>query len=88
MGPRVGMPTLKPLFPEVPRTALKSMLHRFRDVRLYYEQKGMYTLTWTRPGAVWAMDHKDRVNMPIVHMGSGDSDTCARRLRPHAVTSR
>lgn len=65
MGPRVGMPTLKPLFPEVPRSALKNMLHRFRDVRLHYEQKGMYTLTWTRPGAVWAMDHKDRMTMPI-----------------------
>jgi hypothetical protein len=65
MGPRVGMPTLKPLFPKVPRTALRSRLHRFRDVKLYYEQKGMYTLTWTRPGAVWAMDHKDRTTMPI-----------------------
>ena len=56
---------LRPLFPEVPRSALRSMLHRFRDVRFYFEGRAMYTLQWTRPGAVWAMDHKDRTTMPI-----------------------
>ena len=65
MGPRVGMPTLRPIFPDVPRSALRSMLHRFRDVCFYREEKGSYTLQWTRPGAVWAMDHKDRTTMPI-----------------------
>jgi hypothetical protein len=65
MGPKVGMPTLRPLFPDVPRSALRSMLHRFRDVRFYFEDRAAYTLQWTCPGAVWAMDHKDRESAPI-----------------------
>jgi hypothetical protein len=65
MGPRTGMPTLRPIFPDVPRSALRSMLHRFRDVRLHFEDKRSYTLQWTRPGAVWAIDHKDRKAAPI-----------------------
>ena len=65
LGPRVGMPTLRPLVPDVPRSALRDMLHRFRDVQLYFEDRRNYVLEWTRPGAVWAMDHKDRLTAPI-----------------------
>jgi hypothetical protein len=65
MGPRVGMPTLRAIFPDVARSALRSMLHRFRIVRFYDEYKESYTLEWTRPGAVWACDHKDREAAPI-----------------------
>ena len=65
MGPRVGMPTLQPIFPDVSRSALKNMLHRFRDVRIRIEGRKSWSLEWTRPGAVWAMDHKDRRTVPI-----------------------
>jgi hypothetical protein len=65
MGTRVGMPTLQPIFPDVPRSALKNMLHRFRDVRIRIEGRKMWSLEWTRPGTVWAMDHKDRTGSPV-----------------------
>jgi len=41
------------------------MLHRFRDVRIRIEGRKMWSLEWTRPGTVWAMDHKDRTGSPV-----------------------
>lgn len=65
MGPRVGMPTLQPIFPDVPRSALQNMLDRFRDVRIRIEERKTWSLEWTRPGTVWAMDHNDQTVSPI-----------------------
>jgi transposase len=65
MGPKVGVAVLRPNFPDVSRSALKSMLARFRDVRYYFEGKRAWSLEWTRPGAVWAVDHKERRASPV-----------------------
>jgi len=65
MGPRVGMPTLQPIFPDVPRSALQNMLDRFRDGRIRIEERRSWLLEWTRPGTVWAMDHNDQTGSPI-----------------------
>lgn len=65
MGPRVGMPTLQPIFPDVPRSALQNMLDRFRDLRLRIEERRTWSLEWMRPGTVWAMDHNDQTSSPI-----------------------
>ena len=58
-GPAVGLPALRPLFPQVPRCILADLLSRYRRVwRRRYCRKG-YRLTWHVPGAVWAMDFSE-----------------------------
>jgi transposase InsO family protein len=64
MGPGVGMPTLQPMFPGVSRSALWDMLSRYRELCARREGRAMYSLEWTRAGAVWAMDHAEPP-MPI-----------------------
>jgi len=49
---RLGLPTLKDLYPHVPRTTLKDL----RDQYLQAHEPTMEFLTWTRPGAVWSAD--------------------------------
>jgi hypothetical protein len=58
-GPAVGLPALRPLFPQVSRCILADLLGRYRRVwRHRYCRKG-YRLTWHVPGAVWAMDFSE-----------------------------
>jgi len=58
-GPAVGLPALRPLFPQVSRCILEDLLRRYRRVwRRRYRRKG-YRLTWHVPGAVWAMDFSE-----------------------------
>jgi hypothetical protein len=58
-GPAVGLPALRPLFPQVPRCILADLLRRYRRVwRRRWCRKG-YRLTWHVPGAVWAMDFSE-----------------------------
>ena len=59
MGPHVGLPTLRSLFPDVSRAELLDLQRSYRG--LYREQNRllMNQLTWTMPGRVWAMDHAD-----------------------------
>jgi transposase InsO family protein len=56
-GPTVGIPTLKAMFPDVPRVVLKEMLVRFR--RWWRKKNALdgHRLTWHVPGTVWAMDY-------------------------------
>ena len=59
MGPQVGLPTLRHLFPEVPRAELIDLQRRYR--RLFRRRKrwAVHVLRWTRAGSVWAMDFAD-----------------------------
>jgi transposase InsO family protein len=59
VGPGIGVPTLKELFPNVPRAHLEDMVHRYRNI---YRKKGqvlVHVLKWMKPGWVWAMDFKE-----------------------------
>jgi transposase InsO family protein len=59
MLPRVGVPTLEALFPEVARAELIDLRRRFR--RVYHRKNTLlvHALRWSRPGAVWAIDYSD-----------------------------
>ena len=50
---RLGLPTLKALFPEVPRTALAEI----RQDYIHDHDGSTEHLTWTQPGTVWAADY-------------------------------
>ncbi len=56
MGPRVGLPTLRRIFPGVARAELMELQRRYRVA--YRRRNGtlVHVLRWTRSGAVWAMD--------------------------------
>jgi len=52
-GPRTGVEPLQGLFPAMPRREVACLKRQWvRDHR-----SGLYRLEWTRPGAVWAVDH-------------------------------
>jgi len=59
MGPGVGLPTLQAIFPNVARAELEYLLRRYRDVHLSKSGTLVYSLRWTRPGAVLAMDYTE-----------------------------
>lgn len=54
--PRLGVRTTHRQYPEVPRWRIERI--RARAVALREAQSTKYRLTWTEPGAVWAMDFK------------------------------
>jgi transposase InsO family protein len=56
MGPGIGLPTLRDLFPELARAALADVLRRYRVLWRHLHQQTVHVLHWTRPGAVWAVD--------------------------------
>ena len=56
-GPRTGVATFKARFPEVPRRQLTQFKRRYRRVVNRWRRRHLARLEWTRPGAVWAMDH-------------------------------
>jgi hypothetical protein len=56
-GPSVGIPILRATFPSMPRSELKDILHRFRRVWQYQNQRLIHRLRWHYPGTVWAVDH-------------------------------
>jgi hypothetical protein len=56
-GPSVGTPILQATFPSMPRSELKDILHRFRRVWQYQNQRLIHRLRWQHPGTVWAVDH-------------------------------
>jgi hypothetical protein len=41
----------------MPRSELQDILHRFRRVWQYQNQRLVHRLRWHHPGTVWAMDH-------------------------------
>lgn len=56
LGPRVGVPTLQALCPEMPRAELREVLGRYRQLCKRRRRLLARTLHWQRPGTVWAID--------------------------------
>jgi transposase InsO family protein len=56
LGPRVGVPTLQALCPDMARREVEDLLRRYRRVWRLRQRRLMRILDWTRPGAVWAID--------------------------------
>ena len=52
--PYIGLPTLQAVFPEIAKRELEDLLRRFWRLRL--TDKLIHSLSWRKPGAVWAMD--------------------------------
>ena len=59
LGPAVGLPTLRGLFPDIVRSRLREAQQEFRGV--WHQRHALWTevLTWTTPGTVWAADFTD-----------------------------
>lgn len=56
LGPGVGVPTLRSLFPGVARSAVCEIVARYRRVYRRRRRGLRHALRWTSPGTVWAMD--------------------------------
>ena len=59
MGPHVGLPTLRSLFPDMARSAIIDMQRRCRGIYRRSHSWVVHALRWTRVGAVWAIDFSD-----------------------------
>jgi len=57
MGPQVGVPVLRVLFPDLPRRELEDLTRRYKALHARRRRLLLYQLRWTMPGAVWAIDH-------------------------------
>jgi transposase InsO family protein len=56
LGPGIGLPTLRDVFPELARAALADILQRYRRLWRRLHRQPVHVLHWTRPGSVWAID--------------------------------
>lgn len=56
-GPRLGIPMLRQLFPEMPRCELVDLERDYRMAFRRTHQVSREVLTWKQPRRVWAMDH-------------------------------
>ena len=56
MGPDVGLPALRELLPGTSRAALERHLRGYRKAHRGRRSSILYSLSWTRPGSVWAAD--------------------------------
>ena len=59
MGPELGLPTLRKIFPQVARSELIELQRHCRFVFRRRHRWLVHVLEWTRAGAVWAMDFAD-----------------------------
>jgi len=59
LGPEVGLPTLRRLFPEVARSELIELQRHGRRSWRRRRKWTVNALRWTRAGSVWAMDFSD-----------------------------
>jgi transposase-like protein len=57
IGPRAAIRVLRSLYPHVVRAELEDLRRRCWRLGRHKSHRLVYELTWTRPGAVWAMDH-------------------------------
>ena len=59
LGPRIGVPALRGIFPEVPRMLIRQFLTDYR--RQWYDNNMIETeaLEWAGPGVIWAGDFTD-----------------------------
>jgi transposase InsO family protein len=56
VGPGLGLCPLRDAFPHMSRAELADLLSRYRRVWRIRHRAPLHVLTWTAPGAVWAMD--------------------------------
>jgi transposase InsO family protein len=56
-GPRVGLPTLRSLFPDLARSELIELQKAYRAYYRNTHRISQERLKWTSPGRVWAIDH-------------------------------
>lgn len=59
IGPHVGLPTLRGLFPEMPRSELLDLQRDYRNCHRRQRRLLIDRLTWHGAGQVWAMDHAE-----------------------------
>ena len=57
-GAGTGLPVLRAQYPEVARSELIELQRRLRRIVRIRHRRAAFTLRWTRPGTVWAMDHE------------------------------
>jgi transposase InsO family protein len=58
-GPGVSVACLRENFPFLARAELANLLRRYRRIWRQRHQQPLSILHWTRPGSVWAADHKE-----------------------------
>jgi hypothetical protein len=56
VGPGIGIPTLRDLFPELKRAELEDLLQRYRRLYTRKNRVCLHLLRWQTAGSVWAMD--------------------------------
>lgn len=56
LGPRIGVPTLRAMFPDLARAELEHLLQRYRCVWRRLNEQSIHVLHWPNPGSVWAID--------------------------------
>jgi hypothetical protein len=56
VGPGIGIPTLRDLFPELKRAELEDLLQRYRRLYTRKNRVCLHLLRWHKVGSVWAMD--------------------------------
>ena len=57
LGPGLGVPTLKEFFGSMPRRELDDIARQYQKVHYDGKRVLVHALSWSRPGAVWAMDY-------------------------------
>jgi transposase InsO family protein len=81
VGPGVGVARIRGVFPEVPRCEVSDIVGQYREVYVRENMILVHELEWTRPGAVWAMDHlvppsviegRYRAVLAVRDLGSGE----------------
>jgi hypothetical protein len=56
LGPRIGVPTLQALCPQMARREVQDVLRRYRKVWKRRQKLLASILHWKKPGSVWAVD--------------------------------
>jgi len=56
VGPGIGIPTLRDLFPDLKRAELDDLLKRYRRLHARKNRVCLHLLRWRKPGTIWAMD--------------------------------
>jgi len=59
VGPSIGLPSLRSIFPRLAKRELRYQLRRFRKTFREDNRRVVHALRWTQPGRVWAIDFKE-----------------------------
>lgn len=57
VGPGIGVPTLRFLFPSMAERELIDLIGKYREAHFDGRRTLVHALSWENPGAVWAMDY-------------------------------